>query len=216
MDELKTTTSQAPSLKSIYLAVIVVGAATGANLWLNRGDLPLGYARFTGYGFSIVYPQLYDYYDWGDPDPSTGPNEFGGGVQFKKYWEGTWNNVMVMWSTETSTPDLETMLAEFYESVDSWGCHVDEKYQLLTSEQDGYEMLCQTFTFTEESFRPGGARFIATTCVWCEPWPSLRSNRVYMFTYIAFLETTTYQESQDNFRHYLESFNGRIGTSMQG
>jgi hypothetical protein len=216
MNEMTTAASPMLNLKSICLMVIVVEAATGVNLWLHRNDLPLGHVRYSNYGFSFVYPQLYEIYSWGNPDPSSDPTELGGGVQAKRYWEGTWNNVIVMWTVETSTPDLETKLDEFYTSVDGWGCHVDEKYQLLTSEKDGYEMLCQIFTFTEETFRPGGAQFIATSGIWCEPWPSLRANRVYIFTYIAFLETTTYQQVQDNFQHYLESFNGHYGTSKQG
>lgn len=195
-------------VRQIILVLLVVGAVTSANLWIHRSDLPLGQVRYSNYGFSFVYPQLYDFYSWGAPDTGSGPNEFGGGVQAKKYWEGTWNNVMIMWEIETSTPNLETKLEEYYEELDSWGCHVDEKHQLLTSEKDGYEMLCQTYTFTEESFRPGGAQFIATTGVWCEPWPSLRSNRVYVFTYIAFLETMTEKQVQDRFQHYLDSFNG--------
>ena len=195
-------------VRQVILVLLVAGAVTSANLWLHRSDLPLGQVRYSNYGFSIVYPQLYDYYNWGDPDPSAYPDEFGGGVQFKKYWEDTWNNVMIMWRIETSTPDLEAKLEEFYEDLDSWGCHVDERYEPLTSEKDGYPMLCQTYTFTEDSFRSGGAQFIATTGVWCEPWPSLRSNRVYVFTYIAFLENTSYQQVNDNFQHYLDSFNG--------
>jgi hypothetical protein len=195
-------------VRQIILVLLVVGAVTSANLWLHRSDLPLGQVRYSNYGFSIDYPRLYEYHNWGRPDSSTGPNEFGGGVQFKKYWEGTWNNVMIMWNLETSTPDLEAKLDEFYISMDNSGCHIDEKYEQVVSEKDGYQMLRQTYTFTEESFRPGGAQFIATTGVWCEPWPSLRSNRVYVFTYIAFLENTSYQQVNDNFQHYLDSFNG--------
>ena len=201
----RKTTGMSP--RQVILTLLVVGAVTGANLWTHRLDLPLGQVRFSNYGFSIDYPRLYEYHNWGRPDPSTGPNEFGGGVQFKKYWEGNWNNVIIMWNLEPSTPDLEAKFEEFYEEVDSWGCYVDEKYELSTSEKNGYEMLLQTFTFTEDSFRPGGTQFIATTGIWCEPWPSLRSNRLYIFTYIAFLENTSIQQVNETFQHYLDSFN---------
>ena len=191
--------------RQFIITLLIVGIATGANLWLHRNDLPLGRARFSEYGFSIDYPRLYEYHNWGRPDPSSGPNDFGGGVQFKKYWEDTWNNVMIMWNLETATPNLEAKLLEFYEEVDSWGCHVDEKYELQVSEKNGYEMLFQTFTFTEDTFSPGGARFIATTGIWCQPWPSLHANRLYIFTYIAFLENTSIPQVNETFHHYLES-----------
>jgi hypothetical protein len=41
-------------LRSICLIVIVVGAVTGGNLWLHRDDLPLGYVRYSNFGFSFV------------------------------------------------------------------------------------------------------------------------------------------------------------------
>lgn len=195
--------------RQLIITLLIVGIATGTNLWLHRNDLPLTQARFSDYGFSIDYPLLYEYHNWGRPDSSTGPNEFGGAVQFKKYWEGTWNNVMIMWNLETSTPDLQAKLDEFYVSMDNSGCHIDDKYELQVSEKDGYQMLRQTYTFTEASFSAGGARFIATTGVWCQPWPSLHSNRLYIFTYIAFLENTSIQQVNETFQHYLEILNSQ-------
>jgi len=189
--------------RQLVITLLIVATATGANLWLHRNALPLDQARFSEYGFSIEYPRIYEYHNWGRPDGSTGPNEFGGGVQFKKYWEGTWNNVMIEWNLETSTPDLEARLDEFYVSMDNSGCHIDEKYEQVLSEKDGYQMLQQTYTFTEETFSAGGARFIATTGVWCQPWPSLHSNRLYIFTYITFLENTSTQQVNETFQHYL-------------
>jgi hypothetical protein len=193
-------------LRSICLIVIVVGAITGGNLWLHRDDLPLGYVRYSNFGFSFVYPQLFDTYSWGYPDPASGPSDFGGGVQAKKYWEGVWQNVIIMWSTEASTPDLEAKLIEFYVALDSWGCKIDVKNQLLASEKDGHEMLYQTYIFTEATFRPGGAQFIAASGVWYEPWPALHANRVYVLTYIAFPELTTQQQVLERFQWYLDSF----------
>ena len=193
--------------RQLILTLLIVAITTGANLLLHRNDLPLDQARFSDYGFSIEYPRIYEYHNWGRPDGSIGPNEFGGGVQFKKYWEGTWNNVMIMWDLESGTPDLQAKLDEFYRSMDNSGCHIDQKYEQVISEKDGYQMLQQTYTFTEQTFTAGGARFIATTGVWCQPWPSLHSNRLYTFTYIAFLENTSIQQVNDTFQHYLNKFN---------
>ncbi len=69
-------------------------------------------------------------------------------------------------------------------------------------------MLLQTYTFWEETFRPGGAQFIAASGVWYEPWPPLRANRVYILTFIAFSETTTREQVLEKFQLYLDSFVG--------
>ena len=193
--------------RQLIITLLIVAITTGSNLWTHRNDIPLGQARFSDYGFSIQYPRLYEYHSWGRPDGSTGPNEFGGAVQFKKYWEGTWNNVMIMWDLEPSPPDLEAKLDEFYVSMDNSGCHIDDKYELKTSEKDGYQMLQQTYTFTEETFSTGGTRFIATTGIWCQPYQSLHSNRLYTFTYITFLENTSTQQVNETFQHYLKKLN---------
>ena len=208
MDEITAAVSPRSNLKSICLIVLVVGTVTGANLWLHKDDLPLGYARYSDFGFSFVYPELFDTYSWGNPDPASAPSDFGGGVQAKKFWEGVWQNVIIVWSTEVSTPDLETELDEFIASLDGWGCKVERKDQQFTSEKDGHEMLYQTYIFWEASFRPGGAQFIAASGVWYQPWPSLHANRVYVLTYIAFPELTTRQQVLERFQHYLDSFIG--------
>jgi hypothetical protein len=208
MVEVKTVESLGSNLKSICLIVFVVGAVTGGNLWLHRDDLPLGYVRYSDFGFSFVYPELLDTHSWGVPDSASGPSDFGGGVQVKRYWEGVWENFWVLWYTDIDTPDREVELDKFYRNMDSWGCLTDNKGELLTSEKDGHEMLYQTYTFWEDTFRPGGAQFIAVSGVWYEPWPSLHANRVYVLTYIAFPELTTRQQVLERFQHYLDSFVG--------
>ena len=199
---MKTNHLPGLNTQQLIITLLIVAITTGANLLLHRNDLPLGQANFSNYGFSIEYPRLYEYHNWGRPDGTTSPNEFGGGVQFKKNWENTWNNIMIMWNLEPSTPDLQNRLDEFYVSMDNSGCHIDKKYEQVISEKDGYQMLQQTYTFTENT-----VRFIATTGIWCQPWPSLHSNRLYIFTYIAFLENTSIQQVNETFQHYLDILN---------
>jgi hypothetical protein len=208
MVEVKTEESPGSNLKSICLIVFVVGTVTGGNLWLHRDDLPLGYVRYSDFGFSFDYPQLLETHSWGFPDSTSGPSDFGGAVQVKRFWEGVWENFWVLWYTDIDTPDREVELEKFYRNMDSWGCLTDNKGELLASEKDGHEMLLQTYTFWEDTFRPGGADFIAVCGVWYEPWPSLRANRVYILTYIAFPELTTQQQVLERFQHYLDSFVG--------
>jgi hypothetical protein len=213
MVEVKSVEILGSNLKSICLIAFVVGAVTGGNLWLHRDDLPLGYARFSGYGFSFDYPELLEIHSWGYPDSSSGPSDFGGTVQVKRYWEGVWENFWVLWYTEIGTPDLGVELETFYRNMDSWGCLTGNQGELLASEKDGHEMLLQTYTFWEDSFRPGGAEFITVSGVWCEPWPPLHANRVYVVTYIAFIESATRQQVLEEFQRYLDSFVGNVAES---
>ena len=46
------------SLKVLLVSLIIVGFVTGGNLWLHRGDAPLGEARYSGHGFSIDYSSM--------------------------------------------------------------------------------------------------------------------------------------------------------------
>jgi len=206
MTEKKIADSQRSNIKSVCLIILVVGAVTGVNLWLHRDGLPLGHARFSGFGFSFDYPQLLETHSWGYPDSSSGPSDFGGTVQVKRYWEGVWENFWVLWYTDVGTPDLEVEIGRFCRNLDSWGCLTDDVGEPLVSEKDGREMVLQTFTFWEDSFRPGGTQFIATSGVWYQPWPSLHANRVYVVTYIAFPELTTRQQAMEMLQQYLESF----------
>jgi hypothetical protein len=210
MIEKETAKPPRSNIVSISLIVLVVGAATGVNLWLHRDDLQLGYARYSGYGFSFTYPELLETHSWGYPDGSSGPNDFGGAVQVKRFWEGVWENFWVLWYTDIGTPDRGVELDKFCDNLDSWGCLTYDRGELAASEKDGHEVLIQTFTFWEDSFRPGGSEFIATSGIWFEPWPSLHANRVYVVTYIAFPELTTRQQALDRFQWYLGSFNSDI------
>ena len=208
MTEKESADSSGSNISSICLIVLVVGTATGVNLWLHRGDLQLGYARYSGYGFSFIYPELLETHSWGYPDSSQGPSDFGGVVQVKRFWEGVWENFWVTWYTDIGTPDHEAELDEFYRNMDSWGCLTDDQGELIISEKNGRVMLIQTYTFWEDSFRPGGSEFVAASALWYQPWASLHANRVYLLTYVAFSESTTRQQVLEGFQGYLDSFLG--------
>ena len=206
MTEIEIVETRRTYIKSACLIVLVVGAVTGLNLWLHRDDLPLGYARFSGFGFSFDYPQLLETHSWGYPDSSSGPSDFGGTVQVKRYWEGVWENFWVLWYTDVGNPDREVEIGRFYDNMDSWGCLADNIGELLISEKDDHDMVLQTYTFWEDCFGPEGAQFIAASGVWYEPWPPLHANRVYVVTYIAFPELTTRQQAMEMLQQYLDSF----------
>ena len=43
------------SPRNLLIVAVIVSAVTGGNLWLHRGDPPVGYARYTGFGFTLEY-----------------------------------------------------------------------------------------------------------------------------------------------------------------
>ena len=41
--------------RTILAMIVIIGAVTGGNLWIHRGDPLLGYTSYNGHGFSIDY-----------------------------------------------------------------------------------------------------------------------------------------------------------------
>ena len=50
-------TSLSPRYRDAAIILVVVVALTGFNVWLHRGDTPVGYQLFSGNGFSFIYPR---------------------------------------------------------------------------------------------------------------------------------------------------------------
>jgi hypothetical protein len=203
MNEMTTAASSMLDLKSTCLIIIVVGAATGANLWLHRSDLPLGQVRYSNYGFSFVHPKNLPTYSWGYSSASEA-NDFEGIVQAKGLREGVWQNFMIIWFTDVTSPDLEAELDDFYDLMNSWDCEIDNKGELHYSEKDGHKTLLQTYTFIED----GDMEYIAASAVWFQHWPSLRANRVYLLTYIAYPHLTTREQTLETLEQFIDAFNG--------
>ncbi len=53
--EIGITRTQIMSTRSLVIVLIAVGAVTGGNLWIHRGDPPIGYVRYTGHDISFDY-----------------------------------------------------------------------------------------------------------------------------------------------------------------
>ena len=139
-------------LRSICLIVIVVGAVTGGNLWLNRGAPPLGYERYSGYGFSIEYRK----------DMFVSTAGLGGGPVSNKSGslEGRLESAGleqfgVIWLTSDAFPshvptsDPEAALDYIFALVELGGTQIACRGELRTSNKDDHEMLFQYFNITE-------------------------------------------------------------------
>jgi hypothetical protein len=46
-----------PRYRDAAIMLVVVVAVTGFNIWLHRGDTPVGYQLYSANGFSFIYPR---------------------------------------------------------------------------------------------------------------------------------------------------------------
>ena len=140
------------NFRSISMIVIVVGVVTGGNLWCNRGTPPLGYERYSGYGFSIEYRR----------DMFVSTLGIGGGPATDKMgnFQGTLQHESieqfgVIWITPDMIPsnvasrDSEAALDYIYALIEMTGTLFAGRGELKTSAKDGHKMLYQYFNITE-------------------------------------------------------------------
>jgi hypothetical protein len=186
--------------RSILVTIIVVGAMTAGNFWLHRSSPGLGYGKYENFGLTFEYPLLFNAFDAGFLDPSAGANDFMGVAEAKGVWEDVFHNYLVVWTTESSVPELEDILEGVYLWLADMDSVIDGKEPMVTTEKDGHEMLYQTITLTQ-----GEYDFIGTFGVWYEPWSSLRAYRVYVVSYITFPDAATRPQVEETFLWFTET-----------
>ena len=152
--ELKTrfVRNTAFNAKSLLVVVVLVGTVTVGNLWMHSGSPPLGYARYTGYGFTIEYSQRMtigeaDLGGYSLPTDSAGMMQ---GMrqdteleQFGVIWmrpEGLSSNV-------DKTP--AGALDQIFGFIGISGTSIGVRGKLETMTKDGHEVIYQTFTVEE-------------------------------------------------------------------
>jgi len=140
------------NLKSISLVLITVSAFTGGNLWLNKDAPPLGYERYSEYGFSIEYRE----------DMIVSTQDFGGRAITNKSGglQGTLESESleqfgVFWITPDMLPshmhgrNPKTALDFLFGIAALSGTQLTDRGELKTSKKDGHEILYQYFNITE-------------------------------------------------------------------
>jgi len=155
--EIKTGYVKRPGFnaRSLLVVAVVVGAVTGGNLLLHRGDPPLGYTRYEGRGFSIVYSELMvlresDLSGYGSPTDASGTMQasmqYDGLEQFGVIWlkpEGMPSNM-------GRTP--EGALDYTFAFIALSGTQISERGELRTTTKDGHDLVYQTFGVPESGF----------------------------------------------------------------
>ncbi|MBN2336823.1 serine hydrolase, partial [Candidatus Bathyarchaeota archaeon] len=125
----------------IAIALVVI-AVTGANLWMTRGDPPLGFEEYEGYGFTLIVPReqsvsdspatfiLNGYWEGG---VQSNPGD--AGIQVGAYWTD---------SSEMSQPEYIEYLYGFAEDENSGMTHEP----IEPADMGGIEVQRSLFTIT--------------------------------------------------------------------
>jgi hypothetical protein len=152
--ELKTgyVRNTAFSARSLLMVVALVGVVTVGNLWLHRGGLPLGYARYTGYGFSIEYSQRMtvgegDLGGYGPPTDSAGMMQGSRQDTELEQFGVIWIRPKGLSTNVDKTP--AGALDQIFGFIGISGTSIGVRGELETMTKDGHEVVYQTFTVEE-------------------------------------------------------------------
>jgi hypothetical protein len=153
--EQKTGYARNPilSTRSLLMVITLVGAVTVGNLWLHRGGPPLGYARYTGYGFSIDYSQRMtvgesDLGGYGTPTDSVGIMQGSKQDTELEQFGVIWIRPEGLSSNVDKTP--AGALDHLFGFIGISGTQIGLRGDLETMANDGQEVVYQAFTVEEQ------------------------------------------------------------------
>jgi hypothetical protein len=134
-------------VRTVLAMVLIVGAVTGGNLWLHRGDPLLGYSRYTGHGFSIDYRHDMRFEELGLGGGST--TESMGMVEGRLEGKGLEQFGVIWMTSETLPPHISTTpegtLEYVFAVVGMAGTQISNKGEVMVTNIDGHEVAYQTF-----------------------------------------------------------------------
>ena len=189
--------------RTLTLTMLVVVLFTCGMFWLNRSDIPLGYARYENYGFSLLYPKLMNLRETGLSNLGLGsdPSDFRGLVQWQSYWEGRLDVFEVIWLVMNRTSDAEAELDGFVAAMsqpNSVVRCVGEHFMIMLH---GEEVEC-TYIEVEED----GYVFSGVIGVVYRSWSSPGLDRVYFVAYVTLKGSATEEQIRASFQAYLDGF----------
>ena len=139
--------------RNLLIVAVIVSAVTGGNLWLHRGDPPVGYVRYTGFGLTLEYSLQTTLMV--DGLGGWEPTESGGTVQVSLQGMGV-EQYGVIWVTPESMPtlmrSLEGSLEYLFAVVGMDGTTILDRGAPMSMAKDGHEMIYQTFNLMEQGF----------------------------------------------------------------
>jgi hypothetical protein len=142
--------------RNLLIVAVIVSAVTGGNLLLHRGDPPVGYARYAGFGFTLDYSLQKTFsvagFGWE-------PTESGGVVQIALQGMGL-EQFGVIWSAPESMPSqmrsLEGSLDYIVGLIGMDGTVISNVGAYMSMTKNGHEMLYETFDLMEQGFAVPG------------------------------------------------------------
>ena len=145
--------TQFMNTRSMVIALVVVGAVTGGNLWMHRGDPAIGFSRYEKFGIS------FDYDAWtivaeGDFSGSNPPSEEGGSVTARLQSNDVFKQYGIFWIKPEFMPPFysgspEGALDFLLGSAGLMGTQIVDRSEYSSTTKDGYEVIYQTFGISE-------------------------------------------------------------------
>jgi len=139
--------------RNLLVVAVLVSVVTGGNLWLHRGDPAVGYARYTGFGFTLEYSLQRSFRV--DGLGGWEATESGGSAQAALQGVGL-DQYGVIWATPESMPthmrSLEGSLDYLFGLVGMDGTQITERGTFKSMTKEGHELVYQTFTLMEQGF----------------------------------------------------------------
>jgi hypothetical protein len=137
----------------MVIALVVVGAVTGGNLWIHRGDPAIGFNRYDKFGVS------FDYDPWtsireSDFDGGSPPSDTGGSVTAVYQSEGALKQFGVFWMKRDLMPPFysgspEAAIDFLLGSAGLTGTQIVDRGEYSTTTKDGHEVRYQSFGISE-------------------------------------------------------------------
>lgn len=192
--------------RTVVLSLLVAGLVTGGNLWLHRGDTPMGYTEYNRHGLSFRYPSDWSSYEGGFTDPEAGATKVQGVFQAVHFSETRIETIMVAWAAVNAS----------IEAPDGGAPYVDEVIQdidkspnttivsvgpYVVVDKGGVEVTYAVFTLVQR-----GLPLTAVVGVMAQPWPSLGNYRAYVLSYAADSASSSEAQVEESFLEFLDGF----------
>jgi hypothetical protein len=189
--------------RALAMTVLVVALFTCGMFWVNRNDVPLGYARYEKYGFSLLYPKLMYVGETGLSGFGLGsdPSDFMGLVQWQSYWENRLDIFEVIWLVTSRAGSAQAELERFIASVSQFDNVVRITGEPFTAKLRGEAVECINIELEE-----GDSAFSGVVGVMYRPWSSPGLDRVYFVAYVTFRGSATEEQLRGSFQAYLDGF----------
>lgn len=142
--------------RNLLIVAVIVSAVTGGNLWLHRGDPPVGYGRYADFGFTLDYSLQktisVEGFGWE-------PTESGGIVTVAFQGMGL-DQYGVIWiapeSMPTSMRNLEGSLEYIFGLIGMDGTVIANLGLPMSMTKDGHDMVYKTWNLMESGFAVPG------------------------------------------------------------